>query len=700
VRLAPSTRAWAFATAALAVVAGGCASAPRRADQPVVKSLKIEGTAQVPEGEVKEKILTTQTSAWPWATPEYFDPNTFQADLRRIERFYEARGYYQARVVEEAVVPQGAGEVAIRVRVQEGAPTHVSEVRLEGLSALGPKEREFVLEDFPIARGEVFLEEEWSGLKDELRKRLNELGYAEAVVTGEVRVDVATLAAQVLLEFTPGPRYRFGEIFVATDPNPKVPPRWIIEQARAAIRKGAWYSESALAEAQARVFKMGVFGAVKVNRGAADREEGTVPVVVDVREAPFHTLRVGGGLGLDQTRNEIRALTEYVNRNFYGGLRTLSTRVRGGWAFIPNFWAVATQDRSSAPKSAPLFNLLTEFEQPRVFLPSLRYLTSLEGEFRPEQAYTLLGGQLKTGLSWQPHPDVVAQLSYNLEAYHFLSGQAVLGGRSPALAFGCPDPCMLSFIEQQVEWDRRNERAQPSSGYYLALTLQAGGGPLGGSFSYLRLSPDARYYFPVLPKDRLTVALRARLGTLLSAPGIESPIVARFYSGGSAMRGYNNRRLSPLLLVPAEGSRLGDGLAAPLGRQPGETVPIGGDGLFEGSVEARYRLSDKLLGALFMDTGFVTRPELNFGRVAEFFSEKMQYAVGTGIRYLTLVGPVRVDLAYRLPWGSPPPVYELGGTYLLAPPGGGCFGIGERQGGPTTSPEGRCTLHISIGEAF
>jgi hypothetical protein len=60
------------------------------------------------------------------------------------------------------------------------------------------------------------------------------------------------------------------------------------------VKQGAWYSETALLDAQSRVFKMGVFGAVKVNRGAPDRASLTVPVVVDVREAPIERITATG----------------------------------------------------------------------------------------------------------------------------------------------------------------------------------------------------------------------------------------------------------------------------------------------------------------------------------------------------------------------------------------------------------------------
>ncbi|HZA12934.1 MAG TPA: POTRA domain-containing protein, partial [Myxococcaceae bacterium] len=596
--------AWiSFASA----IAAGCATSPAPGEW-VVKEIRIEGAKQIDSDAIKKKILTTE-AFWPWET-EIFDPNAWQADLRRIERYYESQGYYDARVVDEEVVQRpptsfrrmwaddsrwAAPGVMLRVKVTEGAPTRLAQVRIDGLDSLSEAQRETLLDGFPLKEGEIFREEPWAQVKPTFRSRLHEMGYAEAVVEGSVEVDVDTHLARAVIDVQPGQRYRFGDIFVSPGAR-RVPRQWIIEEAQREIDPGDWYSDSALADTQSRVFKMGVFGGVRVNRGAPNREQGTIPVIVDVTEAPFRTLRAGGGVALDQTRNEARLLGEYTNRNLFGGLRSFTSQLRIGWAFLPSVVDVVI-NRPVARQSAPLANLTAELAQPRVLHPSLRYFVAVEGEYQPELAYSLGGGQAKTGFSWSPHPSVTAQLTYNFEAYLLYGEEALFGGRSTELAFGCPRPCLLSFIESQVEWDRRMratvgglrpDTVDPSSGHYLALSVQYGGGPLGGDYSYVRLLPEGRLYLSFLDGDRLTVAMRARGGTLISASGGSgtrggSPIVSRFFAGGgSSMRGYNNRRLSPLQLIPSDPRRdPATALIAPIGRQVGELVPIGGERLFE-----------------------------------------------------------------------------------------------------------------------
>jgi translocation and assembly module TamA len=169
----------------------------------------------------------------------------------------------------------------------------------------------------------------------------------------------------------------------------------------------------------------------------------------------------------------------------------------------------------------------------------------------------------------------------------------------------------------------------------IGLSLQEGGGPLGGDFTYLRVLPDLRGYVSVGEENRLTFATRLRIGELFPIGG-QSAVVTRFFGGGGiSMRGFNDRRLSPLLEAPAPPS-------------PGSTpvtltLPIGGDGLIEGSFETRLQVTQSLVLAAFVDYGQVTE-----GRIGPDDVSTLLWAVGFGLRYRTPIGPIRVDFARRL----------------------------------------------------
>src|SRR3954467_13421377 len=100
----------------LLIVLTGCAGMNPKPEGPEVDSLKIEGTRQLKPNAVKAKILTGASSWVPAWVPllgheDYFDPSAWQADLRRIERFYQSQGYYQAKVLDDDVVDTKPGHV-------------------------------------------------------------------------------------------------------------------------------------------------------------------------------------------------------------------------------------------------------------------------------------------------------------------------------------------------------------------------------------------------------------------------------------------------------------------------------------------------------------------------------------------------------------------------------------------------------------
>ncbi len=682
-------------TLAAVFTASGCATDKAQETGPVVRSFEIEGNERVKDGPIKDGLYT-QESPWyaflPFVSKPRLDENAWRGDLQRIEAYYRARGFHEARVEDSSVEPAGEDKVRLHVRVREGEPTIVKRVVLEGLDGLPPEHRDAVKSALTIREGQIFEEGAWTGLRGALTGRLRELGYAEAKVEGEAKVDLATHEAALNLRAEPGARYQPGAVEIVQEPNARVETWRVEEQVREALEPYAWYSPEAQEEVQSRVFDMGVFGAANVQPGAGDPDTGMLPLRIELAEAPFHEVRAGFGFGFEQLRQEGRVTGGYTDRDFLGGLRRLDLEARAGYAFIPT--ALATfRGTDAVIRGGPIAGLRAELEQPRLFHPNLKLVSRLEAERAVEPAYTYSGGNGRIGVQWRPRSWFLVEPSYNLELYVLQAGETELRGQAPELLFGCGGTCVLSYLEQKVAYDRRDDPQDPTKGIYLGISLQEGGGPLGGSFNYLRVSPEARGYLTVLSSRKLTFAARARLGSLIpiGQEETDSPIVARFFSGGDGMRGFSTQRLSPMRLVEKQN---------PTGEFNAEPMPIGGNGLYEGSFEARYRLTKPITVAAFVDTGFVTTEQLSLKAPGDLLDDVL-WAVGAGLRYRTPVGPVRLDLAYRLPFGPPLQVYDVPGAEPLTyRPTGSCFGLGGTSASRGGSPEGVCALHLSIGEAF
>jgi translocation and assembly module TamA len=687
-----------------------CATTEEKPDGPLIDSFHIDGTRQVKERDLKKKVLTT-ASFLPWlpffGKEEHFDDNAWTADQRRVERYYQAHGFYQARVIDETVLETNPGHVGLRLEVREGQPTLVSRLDVRGLEVLDDKQRQTVLEKLPPKAGRVFLEEEWDKTHDLLAQRLQALGYAGATLRRQAEVDVDKHTAELLITADVGKRYKFGDVRIAPLDDRKVNPKLIEDQVTSVIHSGDWYSPDALEEAQARVFNMGVFSAVKVNRAALDQAKGAADIVVDVREAPFTTWRFGGGFGGDPLRNELRTSALYENRNFLGGTRRLTLRARLGYAALAGtsnsgFFAFASVfRRESGSQHGPFGRLTAEIEQPHFLTRALAIQLALEPSYVLEPAYRAAGASSRLSLIARPTSHLTMSFSYYFSIYQLSTPVRLASTATQTQFVGCGLTCIVEYFEQNVVWDHRDEILQPHRGVFLSLGLQEGGNTLAESsgflfFNFIRLLPEGRAYLSFFD-NAFTIAARARFGLMFTRTGT-APIPVRFFSGGNEMRGFSALRLSPYEVVPptdCSGTAL-DAIIVQGGACPGQgtAVPVGGNTLIDGSLELRWNVWEKLTIATFVDAGYVTSGSFS----AQIFTD-LNVAVGIGVRYRTPIGPIRLDLAARLPFGAP---LELQGRPLAHAVNRGCFlglGAGASDVYPG-SPEGQCAFHLSIGEAW
>jgi translocation and assembly module TamA len=220
-------------------------------------------------------------------------------------------------------------------------------------------------------------------------------------------------------------------------------------------------------------------------------------------------------------------------------------------------------------------------------------------------------------------------------------------------ALGISGPYRLAFFEQSVSFDGRDDRFVPRRGTFLHLRIEEGGAFAGSAFEYVRVTPDARLY---LPLGRIVFASRVRMGWIRASGDGPSPLTQRYFAGGSSShRGFGFRRLAPTALNEA-----------------GEETPVGGDAMFESSVELRFPLPwSSFRGVAFLDGADATET------VADIDLTRLHWAAGFGVRIDTIVGPGRLDVAFRLNRTG-----DVESDGRENPPGGGF------------------AIHLSLGEAF
>lgn len=667
----------------------GCAQ-KQQPPGPQVQALHIHGNEFVSDRKIKSKIVTEATGWWPFAKKKYFDPVSWRKDKDRIKRLYETHGFYKVDVGVSDVRPTAEQrtkqKIALDATVVEGPRFTLQTLTIEGIDGLAPQVQKALQVDLPLVVGKPFTEAAWAEAKEQLVHRLRNAGYGEADVQGLARVDLDKNAVHIALRVDPGEAYTFAAPVVIPESSPRVDPEFIRQQVVLAAPVGATYTEDDVTEAANRVRAMGVFSRADVHPDFEHASQGAVPLRVETDTAPFHTLRLGGGAGFDQVRNEVRLIGDWSDRNFFGGLRSLRIQSKVGWAFLPDVLTNVRGDSSLTVRSGPIASVRTEFEHPR-FLgkPSLKLTVRAEGERQLQEAYTATTGRSGPEVQWAIRSNLRLSVGYTLDG-SYLETLSAIDPISAPIVLGCDEPqCLrwLSFVSQRLVYDRRDSPLEPKRGFFGDLEFQEGGGPLRGDFTYLRALLDLRVYETW---DNFTLSARFSAGSLWNPSNNpdETPISQRLFAGGgTSMRGFGYRRFSPLL--PVFQDPLSDEAAF---------VPIGGNGLILGSLEARYGITETIGVATFYDAANVTHKSLTVEGIGAF-----QHALGIGLRWKTPVGLFRFDVARRLPGGVVREVIGVNATRVgTLSEDNRCFGIGGGGGG--TLPDGACQIHLSIGEAF
>jgi outer membrane protein insertion porin family/translocation and assembly module TamA len=668
----------------------GCTSIP--AQRSAVNDVSVRGSNDISSSDIEEKLATSATpkflGLFRGVLYEYelFNRATLQRDLARVERFYHARGYYDALVTAGLVTRVDKNHVRVEIEVKEGQPVRNYLLKVEGLGAV-PKE----IADAALAaaRGDLpdnepFDEEKFKKAEEDLTRALTDRGYAYTKVERDAIVDVVTHRATSVFSVVPGPPSKFGKITIVArnlgtnQPLPLEIPEAPLRRA-IDIRRGDPYSSAEIQSATQALLDLGIFSSVDIEPDLPEtpNPSGEVPITVKVEPSRLRQIKLGGGIEFDVIKTDVHGLIGWENRNFFGGLRTFSVEFRPGGVLYPIRLGNIVKPTNFLPE-----------EKLRLLLTQPGFIEArTNGNLRPEfNVFALL-------VSPDPAPDapVIGYREFKNAAYldrtygkSYTSFGHNLQVENPFAYVRALDPdlptLVISYPELITTLDFRDDKVHPHKGIYLSDSFQVAGGPFGGNAADLKVQPEVRTYIPVASK--VTFATRASIGFLFprnygndveNLPvsntdpdraahirDIQTVMFRGFFSGGpSSNRGYPYRGVSPHgfvpFLNPATAAQqnaancdptnppLDPVTRMPLPIDPQQcSIPIGGFTLWEFSNELRVAVSGPISAAVFCDMSDVSQ------KTAQLRLSHLHMSCGVGARYDTPVGPIRLDVGYRI----------------------------------------------------
>jgi outer membrane protein assembly complex protein YaeT len=576
----------------------------------VVHSLTFVGADHVDVARLKTALATRENMqvpifGWqlPWTKKNAFVRSRFDADLQRITAFYADRGYPDARVTNADVKPNAKEtEVDVTLTVDEGQPIRVVAVEFRGFESLPTPRLEQLKDRLPLVVGVSRDRQLVVAAHEAAVNALRDEGYPYArVSTGE---DDGPDKREATITFTadPGPASQFGDIQITGN---KTVSRVVIER-ELTFKRGDLYRRREVQDSQRRLYGLELFQFVNIEALDPESQNPVVNVRVTVAEGKHHRVNFGAGYG---TEEKVRVDGEYRNLNFLGGARTAGAHAR--WSSL---------DRG----------LRLEANQPYFLTPKL----SLEGEAQQWYTYTPAYHSTVSAAKLTLTHRESQRFSWSFSAASERSSSAIEPDvlNDPVLyadliALGLdPTTGTQAGTLGSVGFDlQRNTTDNPLNahrGFQIALHTEEAGRLLPGTFNYYAVSADTRLYLPI--GARLVFANRLQAGAInaFGNSPAQVPFSKKYFLGGAtSIRGWGRYEVSPL---------------------SGSGLPLGGNSLFAASSEARLSLTAHVGIVAFIDGGNV------WARGRQTRLDDLRYAAGSGFRYDTPVGPIRVDVGYQL----------------------------------------------------
>lgn len=612
---------------ALGLILAACATAPdERAiigTRHVIREIRFVGVHRFDEDELLRYTHMAQTGWWPFATRYYYNEALLPVDRRNIEALYRAYGYHEAQVVAVRTDFDG-DEVDLTIEVQEGLPVRVKSVRFDWPEGppKGEPEREATAPRTITGKASVEVDQPFevprlNASTNDMRNALLNRGYALAEVGDSALVNRDERTAELDFSLRPGPLARVGDIrFEGLRMAPESLVRNEIDYA-----PGARFSPTLMERIEKSVYALDVFRAVTVLPADHMDEEGRLGVTVRVTEADPQSLKLGVGLGFEPTRWEERLTLLYSNRDFLVDLGRLDLEARVGYAQLPTALERIEQ--------GPILLLEPTFRKKGWLEKRIVWTARPSFELGVEEGYAFWTTRGRVGASRFFLRRIETDLSYNARYLDFYRFMDAFRANRTLLGRDFRDPYVLSYGEAILRWHLTDDLLEPRNGVVIGATYDLAGGALGGDYSFHELTPELRAYWK--PLSWLQLAGRAEVG-FIQAYGPEggAPIDLKYYLGGAdTVRGWGLRRLAPRVqeCPPDEDCR---------------SFPVGGSTMVLGSLEARFRLSERFILATFFDTGDVQDAERTIR------PEEWNRAAGTGLRVDTPVGLFRGDVGWRL----------------------------------------------------
>ena len=519
-----------------------------------------------------------------------------QSDQQRLVATLYKEGYYGGTVsilvngTSYDAVPidsdlRGHGRAKVAINVAPGPLFAFGTVTIKGADSDSPTAEDLELAQGDVARSDLILQAE-----DTLVNAWKLMGHPFAKA-GERKITAnhATRRLDIAITIIPGPKANFGTVDVVGAKDVRAD--FIASQA--AIETGTPYDPEVMRKAEQRLRKLELFDSIAIAEGDALSADGTVPITITVSERKPRII----GAGVTASNTDGIGLEAYwVHRNLFGAGERF--RIEGAVSRIGDGGATEDLDLHAAML----------FSKPGVLGPTTTFNSKLAVDQEHPDAFRKRSVGAEVGLAHEFSDELTGSIGVETE---FSNIRDITGD----------DDFFLVGLPVEFTYDTRDSRLDPTEGIRATAFFEPVH-DVANAHSFFVNKASVAGYLSIDEARRIVFAGRVAAGSIWGADLTDIPADRRFYvGGGGSIRGYGYQAASP---------RAADGRL------------IGGRSFTEASLEARIKITDTIGVVPFFDAGGAFANEVPGGG-GDWFA-----GAGIGLRYLTPVGPLRLDVATPL----------------------------------------------------
>jgi outer membrane protein insertion porin family len=579
-----------------------------------VRSINFVGNRHFSDSALRGVIETKESRWWRFlSTNDTYDPDRLAYDRELLRKFYLSEGYADFRVISAVaeLTPDRDGFI-MTFTIEEGERYHFGKVdvaiNLKGLPAAA------VMPLLTVHSGDWYNADEVEHSISKLTDALGNRGYAFVEVKPQIARNHAAHTIDILFHVQEGPRVYVERIDITG--NVRTLDKVIRREFR--LVEGDAFNTNKMDRSKERLKNLGFFKKVEVSNKPGSAPDKTV-ITVEVEEQSTGELSFGLGFSTSDGPLIDASVRE---RNFLG--QGVDVRLGGVLSFRAqqvdfNYTEPYFLDKNISA-GFDLFEIQTS--------PTSNFFSGIT----PPYVQFSYGGSLRAGY----------QISENLrQTWHYTArSDDIEDIQSDASLFIALEKGthLTSEVGQVLLYDRRDNRLEPTSGYYASIGNDFAG--VGYGVQYIRNKITAGYYYSVAPQ--WVLSLTGEAGDVFGWGGEPVFLQDRFFVGGDNLRGFE-----------------------PAGIGPRDTITddaLGGNKYYTGSLSLTVPLGLPkelgLSGAVFTDFGSLwgndqehialTPTDLEFtGGVPPVIrdTDAIRASVGVGVAWKSPMGPIRVDFA-------------------------------------------------------